>query len=159
MSATNDNNYKNLDYLKEGLSLSERFYQLEGKRPRILIGGTIDPLSKFMNEICNSLADMGYDVDLSPKAKTLNNLANQGLENDVDVVLICSDKCFSFRELLDFQHQVFSNQPDLTLSFMATNSACISMLKGQLDQWMLFRSETSSYKIGYSLLNHLLSSS
>lgn len=159
MSGLNNNTSANRDYLKKGLSLSERFYQLEGKRPRILIGGTIDPLSKFMNEICNSLADMGYDVDLSPKAKTLKNLANQGLENDVDVVLICSDKCFSFRELLDFQHEVFSNQPDLTLSFIATNSSCISILKGQLDQWMIFRSETSSYKIGYNLLNHLLMSS
>ena len=154
-----DKTTPNRDYLNLGLVLSEKFFKLEGKRPRILIGGTIDPLSKLMKEICNSLADMGYDVDVSPKIKSMKSLVNQSLENDTDVILICSDDCFSIQELMYFQDQILSDQPYIIMSLYSENMDCILNLQGQLDKWTLFNTTHNSYLIGYNLLNHLLGSS
>jgi len=147
------------DYLQLGKALSDQFFVLEGKRPRILVGGTIDPLSRSMNKICNSLADMGYDVDLSPKVNILKNLLNQCLENDTDVVLIYGADCFSVQELLDFQDKILSDQPHIVMSLLAQNSECYSNCEEKLDQWILFKPEDHPYVIGYNLLNRLLLSS
>ena len=159
MSDLTDNTNLNHDYLTLGLTLSEQFSVLEGKRPRILVGGTIDPVLGSMKEICNSLADMGCDVDLSPQVKTLNDLINQSLENDIDVMLICSDDCFSVEELLGFQDQILLEQPYVIMSLYSENIDCISNLQGHLDQWMLFAPNNNPYQLGYDLLNKLLMSS
>jgi hypothetical protein len=101
---------------------------------------------------------MGYDVDLSPKVKTLKRLVNQSLENDIDVMLICSDDCFSIEELLGFQNQILSDQPYLIMSLYSENIDCISNLQGQLNQWVLFKPNDDAYLLGYDLLNQLLRS-
>ena len=156
MSDLSNNNSANNDYLKKGLILSDQFYLSEGKRPRILIGGTVDPLSLSINTIANSLADMGFDVDLSPKLKELNSLATQSLENDVDAILIYSDHCLSFEELLDFQKQVISNQPHMIMSLHIKNAECIASLHEHLSQWMLFGVDRKSSFMGYNLLKQIL---
>ena len=159
MADHTDKNISTNDDLKKGLLLSEEYYRLEGKQPRILIGGTIDPLSRSMNRLCNSLADMGYDVDLSPKLKALKSLATQSLENDADAILICSEDCFPLDELLDFQNHVLSNQPDIIVSLYLNNRECISTLEQHLNKWTIFGTNSDAYSLGHNVLRQLMHTS
>lgn len=149
---------ENNDFRKKGLALSEEFALLEGRRPRILVGKAGDSIEGSMNKICNTLADMGFDVDIAPKLKEIKKLATQSLENDTDVILIYSDNCVSYAELLDFQNCVLPNQPEIMMSLFVRDQSCLSTLRKHLNQWMLFDTKDSAYLMGYHILCHVLSS-
>ena len=159
MSDFSDDIYENNKFRKKGLALSEEFALLEGRRPRILVAGTTDILTGSMNRICNTFADMGFDVDIAPKLKNLKKLASQSLENDADMILICSENCISFTELLDFQSCVLPDQPDMMMSLYLRDSNCKSSLEGHLKQWSIFDDKASASLMGYNLLSQLLSHS
>jgi len=155
INKTPDNN----DFRKKGLALSEEFALLEGRRPRILIGRDTYTLAGSINKICNTLADMGFDVDIAPKLKEIKELATQSLENDTDGILIYSDNCVSFAELLDFQNRVLTNQPEIMMSLFVRDSDCRSTLRKYLDQWKIFDTKDNEYSIAYQILSQLLSNS
>ena len=150
---------ENNDFRKKGLALSEEFALLEGRRPRILVGEVADILAGSMNKICNTLADMGFDVDIAPKFKELKKLATQSIENDTDVILIYSDNCVSYLELLDFQNRVLPNQVDIMMSLFVRDPSCLSTLRKHLNQWVIFEAKDNEYTMGYHLLRHLMSNS
>ena len=159
MSDFIDDIAENNEFRKKGLALSEEFALVEGRRPRILIAGAVETSTGSMNKICNTFADMGFDVDIAPKLKTLQKLAAQSLENDADMILICSDNCISYAELLDFQSCVLPNQPDMMMSLFVRDPNCMSSLEGHLKQWSIFDEKASAYLMGYNLLSQLLSHS
>ena len=159
MSDFSDDISENDKFRKKGLELSEEFALLEGRRPRILVGGATDILTGSMNRICNTLADMGFDVDIAPKLNTLKKLATQSLENDSDMIMICSEKCISCQELLDVQRCVWSNQPDIMMSLYIGDPNCVSTFESQLKNWKVFDQKAGAYFMGYYLLKQLLSGS
>jgi len=150
---------ENNEFRKKGLELSEEFALLEGRRPRILIGGAAETSTGSLNKICNTFADMGFDVDIAPKLKTLQKLAVHSLENDADMILICSDNCISYIELLDCQNHVLTYQPDMMMSLFVRDPNCMSILAGHLNQWTIFDAKDSAYLMAYNLLRKLLSRS
>lgn len=144
------------DFRKKGMALSEEFAQLEGRRPRILVGVAVESLSRSMHKICNSLADIGFDVDIAPKFDHLKKLATQCLENDSDMILIGSENCISSQELLDFQSFVLPNQPDVMLGLYVRDPNCKPILKSQLKHWNIFDEKGSAHFMGFHLLSQLM---
>ncbi len=75
---------------KEFLMIKERilqFIKTEGRRPRILISKMgQDGHDRGAKVVATGLADLGFDVDLSPLFSTPKEVAKQAIENDVHFV-------------------------------------------------------------------------
>ncbi|MDN3669988.1 methylmalonyl-CoA mutase [Echinicola jeungdonensis] len=72
-------------------SLSDKFADLEGRRPRILIAKMgQDGHDRGAKVIATGLADMGFDVDIGPLFQTPYEVAMQAIENDVHIIGVSS---------------------------------------------------------------------
>lgn len=71
--------------------LADRFAEMEGRRPRIMIAKTgQDGHDRGAKVIATSFADMGFDVDIGPLFQTPAEAAKQAVENDVHILGISS---------------------------------------------------------------------
>lgn len=67
--------------------LSDRFAELDGRRPRILIAKMgQDGHDRGAKVIATGFADLGFDVDMGPLFQTPEEVAKQATENDVHVI-------------------------------------------------------------------------
>lgn len=75
----------------EAKALSDKFAQLEGRRPRIMIAKLgQDGHDRGAKIIATSFADLGFDVDMGPLFQTPEEAARQAAENDVHILGISS---------------------------------------------------------------------
>jgi methylmalonyl-CoA mutase len=78
------------DYIN-ALELSDKFAELEGRRPRIMVAKMgQDGHDRGAKVIATSFADMGFDVDVGPLFQTPFEAAKQAVENDVHILGISS---------------------------------------------------------------------
>ena len=78
---------KNQDSFKKAQNLSDRFAELEGRRPRILVAKMgQDGHDRGAKVIATGFADLGFDVDIGPLFQTPQEVAEQAVENDVHIV-------------------------------------------------------------------------
>jgi methylmalonyl-CoA mutase len=71
--------------------MSDKFAQLEGRRPRILIAKMgQDGHDRGAKIIATSFADIGFDVDIGPLFQTPSEAAKQAIENDVHILGVSS---------------------------------------------------------------------
>jgi len=78
---------KNNEDFKHALELSDKFEELDGRRPRILIAKMgQDGHDRGAKVIATSFADLGFDVDIGPLFQTPAEVAKQAIENDVHIV-------------------------------------------------------------------------
>jgi methylmalonyl-CoA mutase len=71
--------------------MTERFAQLEGRRPRIMIAKMgQDGHDRGAKVIATSFADIGFDVDIGPLFQTPAEAAKQAVENDVHILGVSS---------------------------------------------------------------------
>jgi methylmalonyl-CoA mutase len=71
--------------------MSDRFAELAGRRPRIMIAKMgQDGHDRGAKVIATAFADIGFDVDIGPLFQTPEEAANQAVENDVHVLGISS---------------------------------------------------------------------
>lgn len=71
--------------------LSDRFAELDGRRPRILVAKIgQDGHDRGAKVIATSFADLGFDVDIGPLFQTPGEVAMQAAENDVHIVGVSS---------------------------------------------------------------------
>ncbi|WP_057935582.1 methylmalonyl-CoA mutase [Algoriphagus resistens] len=78
---------KNQDSFKEAIALSDKFTELEGRRPRIMVAKMgQDGHDRGAKIIATGFADMGFDVDIGPLFQTPEEVAKQAIENDVHIV-------------------------------------------------------------------------
>jgi methylmalonyl-CoA mutase len=76
---------------KKALSLSDKFAELDGRRPRIMIAKMgQDGHDRGAKVIATSFADLGFDVDIGPLFQTPAEAAKQAVENDVHILGISS---------------------------------------------------------------------
>ena len=69
------------------LGASNKFAELVGRRPRILVAKMgQDGHDRGAKVVASSFADIGFDVDLGPLFSTPVEVAKQAVENDVHVV-------------------------------------------------------------------------
>ena len=81
---------KNED-LQKARALSDRFAELDGRRPRIMVVKLgQDGHDRGAKVIATSFADMGFDVDVGPLFQTPEEAVQQAIENDVHILGISS---------------------------------------------------------------------
>ncbi|MEM9022338.1 MAG: cobalamin-dependent protein, partial [Bacteroidota bacterium] len=72
-------------------ALADRFAELEGRRPRILVAKMgQDGHDRGAKVISTSFADIGFDVDIGPLFQIPRETARQAIENDVHILGISS---------------------------------------------------------------------
>lgn len=83
--------YGKKEEIEEVRELSDKFEQLVGRRPRILVAKLgQDGHDRGAKVIATSFADMGFDVDIGPLFQTPDEAAKQAIENDVHIVGVSS---------------------------------------------------------------------
>ncbi|MGO4911403.1 methylmalonyl-CoA mutase [Leeuwenhoekiella sp. W20_SRS_FM14] len=71
--------------------LADRFAELEGRRPRIMIAKMgQDGHDRGAKVVATGYADVGFDVDIGPLFQTPKEAAKQAVENDVHILGISS---------------------------------------------------------------------
>lgn len=82
---------KNQKEIEAVRKLSDRFAELDGRRPRILVAKIgQDGHDRGAKVIATSFADLGFDVDIGPLFQTPAEVAMQAAENDVHMVGVSS---------------------------------------------------------------------
>ncbi|OEK06520.1 methylmalonyl-CoA mutase [Roseivirga misakiensis] len=77
---------ENEDFIK-ARELADKFAELDGRRPRIMIAKMgQDGHDRGAKVIATSFADMGFDVDIGPLFQTPEETALQAAENDVHMI-------------------------------------------------------------------------
>lgn len=72
---------------KEAKGLADKFAELEGRRPRIMVAKMgQDGHDRGAKIIATGFADLGFDVDIGPLFQTPEEVAMQAVENDVHIV-------------------------------------------------------------------------
>ena len=76
---------------KKASELADKFAELEGRRPRIMIAKLgQDGHDRGAKVVATGYADLGFDVDIGPLFQTPNEAAKQAVENDVHILGISS---------------------------------------------------------------------
>jgi methylmalonyl-CoA mutase len=71
--------------------LADRFAELEGRRPRIMIAKMgQDGHDRGAKVVATGYADIGFDVDIGPLFQTPEESAKQAVENDVHILGVSS---------------------------------------------------------------------
>ncbi len=76
---------------KKASELADKFAELEGRRPRIMIAKLgQDGHDRGAKVVATGYADLGFDVDVGPLFQTPKEAAKQAIENDVHILGISS---------------------------------------------------------------------
>ncbi|WP_299017454.1 methylmalonyl-CoA mutase [uncultured Polaribacter sp.] len=76
---------------KEATDLANKFAELEGRRPRIMIAKLgQDGHDRGAKVVATGYADLGFDVDIGPLFQTPQEAVKQAVENDVHILGISS---------------------------------------------------------------------
>lgn len=79
------------DLFDRARKLADRFAELEGRRPRIMIAKMgQDGHDRGAKVVATGYADMGFDVDIGPLFQTPEEAARQAVENDVHILGVSS---------------------------------------------------------------------
>ncbi len=78
-------------HFKEARELADKFADLDGRRPRIMIAKMgQDGHDRGAKVVATSFADLGFDVDIGPLFQTPAEAARQATENDVHILGVSS---------------------------------------------------------------------
>lgn len=81
------NAYQDNEKIEEIRRMTDEFYELEGRRPRLLMAKIgQDGHDRGAKVISTAYADLGFDVDIGPLFQTPQETAMQAVENDVHVI-------------------------------------------------------------------------
>ena len=76
---------------KKATELADKFAELEGRRPRIMIAKLgQDGHDRGAKVVATGYADLGFDVDIGPLFQTPDEATKQAVENDVHILGISS---------------------------------------------------------------------
>ena len=82
---------KDNESFKKARELADKFAELEGRRPRIMIAKIgQDGHDRGAKVVATGYADIGFDVDIGPLFQTPPEAAKQAVENDVHILGISS---------------------------------------------------------------------
>ena len=82
---------KNNKLFKKATELIDKFAEMEGRRPRIMIAKLgQDGHDRGAKVVATAYADLGFDVDIGPLFQTPKEAVKQAIENDVHILGISS---------------------------------------------------------------------
>ena len=137
-------------------NLSDLFASIEGRRPRILIGGEKLSVLKKINALANAFADLGCNVDIAPLHSDMPQLAQQCAENDVDIVLIIAHEKIKESTLKKFQEIVLGQNQEMILSLYNNDTDSLSLDDTKLNHWILFNQKSNPAGLVQELLSSLM---
>ncbi len=78
-------------FFEKARKLADKFAQIEGRRPRIMVAKMgQDGHDRGAKIVATAYADIGFDVDIGPLFQTPEEVAKQAAENDVHILGISS---------------------------------------------------------------------
>ena len=87
---------KNNKLFKEATELIDKFAELEGRRPRIMIAKLgQDGHDRGAKVVATAYADLGFDVDIGPLFQTPKEAVKQAIENDVHILRNFFTSCWA----------------------------------------------------------------
>lgn len=87
ISGVYSNEVKDNEDFKKARELADRFAEMDGRRPRIMVAKMgQDGHDRGAKVIATSFADLGFDVDIGPLFQTPEETALQAAENDVHII-------------------------------------------------------------------------
>jgi methylmalonyl-CoA mutase len=87
ISGVYSNEVKDNEDFKKARELSDKFAEIDGRRPRIMVAKMgQDGHDRGAKVIATSFADLGFDVDIGPLFQTPEETALQAAENDVHII-------------------------------------------------------------------------
>ncbi len=87
ISGIYSNTFGEEDSVKDVQKLADEFEKKEGRRPRIMVAKLgQDGHDRGAKVISTAFADLGFDVDIGPLFQTPEEVAKQGVENDVHII-------------------------------------------------------------------------
>lgn len=91
ISGVYSNEMKKDEKFERAQELADKFEELEGRRPRIMIAKMgQDGHDRGAKVVATSFADLGFDVDIGPLFQTPAEAAKQAIENDVHLLGVSS---------------------------------------------------------------------
>ena len=85
------NEMKEDEKFTKARALADRFAEIDGRRPRIMIAKMgQDGHDRGAKIVATSFADLGFDVDIGPLFQTPAEAARQAIENDVHILGVSS---------------------------------------------------------------------
>ncbi len=79
------------EYFEKALSLTQKFEEEEGRRPRLMVAKMgQDGHDRGAKVVATAFADMGFDVDVAPLFQTPEEVAKQAVENDIHILGVSS---------------------------------------------------------------------
>ena len=91
ISGVYSNEVKDNEDFKKARELSDKFAEMDGRRPRIMVAKMgQDGHDRGAKVIATSFADLGFDVDVGPLFQTPEETAKQAVENDVHFLGVSS---------------------------------------------------------------------
>jgi len=82
---------KDDESFKKACKLADRFAEIEGRRPRIMVAKMgQDGHDRGAKVVSTGFADIGFDVDIGPLFQTPEEAAMQAVENDVHILGVSS---------------------------------------------------------------------
>lgn len=91
ISGVYSNEMKKDEKFAQARELADRFEELNGRRPRIMIAKMgQDGHDRGAKVVATSFADLGFDVDIGPLFQTPAEAAKQAVENDVHILGVSS---------------------------------------------------------------------
>ncbi|MBS3992740.1 MAG: methylmalonyl-CoA mutase [Bacteroidetes bacterium] len=91
ISGVYSKNIKDHNEFKKAVDLANKFADLDGRRPRILVAKMgQDGHDRGAKVVATSFADLGFDVDIGPLFQTPKEVAKHAMENDVHVLGVSS---------------------------------------------------------------------
>jgi methylmalonyl-CoA mutase len=79
------------EYFEKAVSLTQKFEDEEGRRPRIMVAKMgQDGHDRGAKVVATAFADMGFDVDVAPLFQTPEEVAKQAVENDIHILGVSS---------------------------------------------------------------------
>ena len=82
---------KNDPSFEKARELANKFAELEGRRPRIMIAKMgQDGHDRGAKVVATGYADVGFDVDIGPLFQTPEEATQQAIENDVHIIGVSS---------------------------------------------------------------------
>jgi methylmalonyl-CoA mutase len=91
ISGVYSNEMKKDEKFEKAQKLADKFEELEGRRPRIMVAKMgQDGHDRGAKVVATSFADLGFDVDIGPLFQTPAEAAKQAIENDVHILGVSS---------------------------------------------------------------------
>ncbi len=91
ISGVYSNEMKQDEKFEKARALADRFEELEGRRPRIMVAKMgQDGHDRGAKVVATSFADLGFDVDIGPLFQTPAEAARQAIESDVHILGVSS---------------------------------------------------------------------